>query len=78
MLKLHRQQYLCVITYQYGERIVEIPSNPTTLPLALWLLAENGRLNGRSEHVVSARVFSEQDYHAHVVRRTAEFGLVAL
>jgi hypothetical protein len=56
-----------VITYQYDDRIVEIPSNPTTLVLALWLLDENGRLNAGSEHVVSGRVFSEQDYRRHVM-----------
>jgi len=77
VLGLKPPRFVCVITYRYDDRIVEIPSNPTSLIQALWLLHENGQLNGGSEHVVSARVFSEQDYRRHVGRRLAEALAVA-
>lgn len=58
--------YLCVITYQYDDRgPVEIPSNPTSKSHAEWLVIENGRLNGDSSHVLSARVYSQEDYRTH-------------
>ena len=60
--------YLCVITYQYEDRIVEIPSNPTSQAHAEWLVVENGRINGPSEHILSARVYSESDYAKHLGR----------
>lgn len=73
MFGLHRvQQFRLVVVYQYADRVVEIPGNPTTLVLAMWLLAENGRLNAESEHVLSARVYSDQDYRRHMMRRVAE------
>lgn len=78
MFRLKNPTFRCVITYRYDDRIVEIPSNPTSLVQALWLLRENGHLNAGSEHVLSARVFTEQDYRRHLMQRTAEFGLVAL
>lgn len=78
MFGLRPQQFRLVVVYQYEDRVVEIPSNPTTLVLAMWLLAENGRLNAESEHVLSARVYSDQDYRRHMMRRVAEAALVAL
>jgi hypothetical protein len=58
--------YLCVITYQYDDRIVEIPSNPTSKAHAEWLVIENGRLNFGSEHVIGGRVYSQDDYAVHL------------
>lgn len=69
--------YLCVITYQYDDRIVEIPSNPTSKAHAEWLLVESGRLNGPSEHILGARVYSEADYRIHEQRQVAEAVLIS-
>lgn len=70
--------YLCVITYQYEDRVVEIPGNPSSRAVALATFDRNLRLTFGSEHVVSARVFDDQSYAEHLKRRTAQFGLVAL
>jgi hypothetical protein len=76
-MMFHHQLFLCVITYQYDDRTVEIPNSPTSLVDALWQLDSNWRLNSESEHIQSARVFSEQDYRMHLMRRVAEAVLVS-
>lgn len=58
--------YLCVITYQYEDRIVEIPGVPTSRPLAIAALDRDIKTTFGSEHVLSGRVYSEADYAAHL------------
>jgi hypothetical protein len=70
--------YLCVITYQYDDRIVEIPGPPTSKQLAIAALSRDIKLTFGSEHVLSGRVYSEADFRSHQQRRVAEAALVAL
>lgn len=77
MLGLHVQQFRLVVVYQYEDRIVEIPQHPTSLALAMWQLEQNDKRNEGSVHVLSARVYSDQDYRRHMMRRVAEFALVS-
>lgn len=60
--------FVCVITYQYEDRIVEIPSSPTSRAQAVWLFGEQPRLFDGNAHVIRAAVYSEADYARHVRR----------
>lgn len=57
--------YVCVITYRYEDRVVEIPGNPKSRVLALADLSRDIRLTFGSERVVRGVVYSEADYKAH-------------
>jgi hypothetical protein len=69
--------YLCVITYQYDDRIVEIPGPPTSKQLAIAALSRDIKLTFGSEHVLNGRVYSEADYRTHEQRRVAEAVLIS-
>ena len=69
--------YLCVITYDLGDRIVEIPTMPTTRDQAIATLSRDIKLTFGSERFVRGRVYSEADYRIHQQRRVAEGLLIS-